>query len=102
MHQVLWSRAIRRGLSRRGCGLGPTRGDQSTGENDRKSPPDGAMQSRQKHSILSLQKLMVKTQRLLGIKRWYAKRRAPGFIFVSKALYVRRARFFSTRPTSLR
>ena len=45
-----------RGPSGLGCGLGPARGSQSTGQNDRKSPPEGALQCRQKHSILSLHK----------------------------------------------
>ena len=76
-------RALRHGLSRLGRSLGPTRGSQSTGENDRKSPPEGALQSRQKHSILSLHKLIVKnTKTSWKIKRWYAKLQSPGFIFV--------------------
>jgi hypothetical protein len=55
--------------------LGPTRGGYSAGEDDGKSSPECALQSRQKHSILSLLKAdnNERLQRLLEIKRWYAK-----------------------------
>src|ERR1700738_2133182 len=56
-------RPLRYGLAWLGRCLGPTRGGQGTGEDDRKSPPECAMQSRQKHSILSLHKLVVKSRK---------------------------------------
>ena len=86
--KALRSRAVGHGGSRLGRSLGPARGGQSTGEDDRKSPPEGALQSRQKHSILSLLNLIMKTQRLLEIKRWYAKYERQVSFLCSPALFL--------------
>ena len=74
--------ALRRRLIGLGRGLGPGGGGQGTGQDDRKSPPEGTLQCRQKHSILSLQKLMMKSAKASGNQAMVRKIRAPGFIFV--------------------
>jgi hypothetical protein len=62
--------------------LGPGGGSQSTGQDNRKSPPEGTLQYRQKHSILSLHKLMMKSTKASGNQAMVRNIRAPGFIFV--------------------
>jgi hypothetical protein len=44
------------------------------------------VQCRQKHSILSLQKLMMKSAKASGNQAMVRKIRAPGFIFVLKGV----------------
>jgi len=46
--------------------LGPTRGGYSAGEDDGKSSPECALQSRQKHSILSLLNLISDNEDVKG------------------------------------